>query len=170
MNFLDSYTLSLMNSIQHPLLTDIMLIVSHLVSYSVLFLVFLLLIWRNKKQLSLKMLIGLLIEGITTLGLKSLIGRPRPMGPIQEIGYSFPSGHTSRTTFLAFLFSNEYGKKYIWVFITGLVIFSRLYLKVHYLTDVLGGLLVGGIAYYLVERFELGEKAYKKIKSKIKGR
>lgn len=59
--------------------------------------------------------------------------------------YSFPSGHTaaSFTAVAALYFS---GDKKIWkaAIVLGILIaFSRMYLYVHYPTDILGGILVG---------------------------
>lgn len=168
MNPLDSYVLGIMHSIQNPLLTDLMLIITNLVSYAVISLVILLLIFKKEKKLTSNMLIGLLIEGLLTLTIKSLIGRPRPLRKLQRIGgYSFTSGHSGRSTLLGLLFSNRFGKRIIWYSLTALVIFSRLYLRVHYVTDVIGGMIVGGVVYFIVKKYDLGIKAREKINSKL---
>ena len=65
-----------------------------------------------------------------------------------ESDKSFPSGHTTAAFELgiaAFLVLN---KKYSWVFpvMSVLVGLSRIYLMVHYVTDVLGGVVVGTFA------------------------
>ena len=62
--------------------------------------------------------------------------------------YSFPSGHTaaSFTAVAALYFS---GDKKIWkaAMVLGILIaFSRMYLYVHYPTDILGGALLGAFA------------------------
>lgn len=77
-----------------------------------------------------------------------------PSSFIVSTSYSFPSGHVARTTFLAvllcflwFLFSKK--RKSRIVFVAGCVIFlslvfvSRIYLAEHWLTDVVGGMLLG---------------------------
>lgn len=100
------------------------------------------------------MLIGLLI---TNLCLKNFIARPRPYTQIPDLtilipkpkDWSFPSGHT--TASFAFAFAFYLGlphKKYsIPVFIlASFIAFSRLYVGVHYPTDVLGGLVVGTLS------------------------
>jgi membrane-associated phospholipid phosphatase len=90
--------------------------------------------------------------GITAL-LKHIVKRPRPF--VQNInivpvyragGTSFPSGHTSTTIATATAVSIAYPKWYViapaflWA---GATSYSRMYLGVHYPTDVAAGALVG---------------------------
>ena len=65
-----------------------------------------------------------------------------------ETSYSFPSGHTQTVSTVSTMLSIRYGKKYRIVPIVGgvltlLVMFSRMYLGQHYLSDVFCGLTVG---------------------------
>jgi membrane-associated phospholipid phosphatase len=88
---------------------------------------------------------------------KRLFQRPRPVVPhpiLQLATYSFPSGHAAAATvlycFLAILICS-FTHRPIWrvfawftaVAAIGSVAFSRLYLGVHYLTDVAGGIIFG---------------------------
>ena len=90
---------------------------------------------------------------------KILIARPRPLADIAyyiETSASFPSGHSAiAVAFFGFvtyylgLHSARRGAKSL-VLIAGTLLifaigFSRLYLGVHYLSDVLGGFLIGGL-------------------------
>ena len=83
-----------------------------------------------------------------------IVHRARPTGfrLITETGYSFPSGHSMVSMafygYLIYLiYKNVRNKKLRWAFITGfgLLIFiigmSRIYLGVHYTSDVFAGFL-----------------------------
>lgn len=80
-------------------------------------------------------------------------------GRLSESDYSFPSGHTTAAfemaTAMFLVFRSEGKKKICWLFpvIAVLTMCSRVYLMVHYATDVLCGLIVGvvaGVAGYFI--------------------
>lgn len=95
-------------------------------------------------------------EIFTFLG-KLAVHRPRPAGSLfLETSYSFPSGHTTIAVaffgFLAYIAwreSNDWRKRINAFFAAALLIiligFSRIYLGVHYLSDIWAGLLLGGL-------------------------
>jgi undecaprenyl-diphosphatase len=109
-----------------------------------------------------KLLLGLIYStcgaGLFTYFLKLIIARDRPelvSRLVVESGFSFPSGHAT-TAFAAFpilaivvYYSSRIPKvlKYILILILAIfplvVAFSRLYLGVHYLSDVVAGAIVG---------------------------
>lgn len=85
--------------------------------------------------------------------LKNVIARVRPYDAMQGLarlieeqsGYSFPSGHTASSFAAAVVMFCLLPKKYgvpalVLAFLIG---FSRMYLGVHYFTDVLAGALIG---------------------------
>ena len=104
---------------------------------------------------------------ITNLCLKNVIARPRPFNMIPELtilidaphSFSFPSGHTANSFAMAFIYLKMLPKKWgiTAIVIASLIGFSRLYLGVHYPSDVLGGVLVAWVSSMVVY------KGYQKI-------
>lgn len=151
----------------------------------ILSLVFIL--FRPTRRYGLAILLAISIGAlITNLWLKPWICRPRPyteessifhqlwitMGQHSESDKSFPSGHTT-AAFSAmtavFLVGN---KRISWIaFLFGILMgISRIYLAVHYASDVLGGILVGLIAgttaYYICTLIPRKFYEYDLIKSR----
>ena len=98
-------------------------------------------------------------EVVTFLG-KLWFRRPRPLAAIwQPTDFSFPSGHASIAIafygYLAYIIIKSFNQRYQWlltilaILLMVLIGFSRLYLGVHYLSDVLIGYLVGAAALIL---------------------
>ena len=92
--------------------------------------------------------------------LKNLISRARPdLLAYPATGFAFPSGHATRAVafygFLLFILWPRLTSmwKKIALIITALIIlgigFSRLYLGVHYLSDVVAGYLIGAFFVWL---------------------
>lgn len=98
---------------------------------------------------------------LTNVIIKNAVARERPyvaselyrsfweyVGANGEKDLSFPSGHvTVVTTSMTALFLTL-NKKWSWLafLLVPIMAFSRIYLAVHYFTDVVGGIIVGGIA------------------------
>ena len=93
---------------------------------------------------------------ITDAALKNIVERTRPCEAIPGLvrlieaqsDFSFPSGHTCASFAAAFaLYKTLPGKRKIWkvlcIVLAVLISFSRLYVGVHYPTDVLAGALIG---------------------------
>lgn len=106
---------------------------------------------RNKKEAATVPL-NLALIATCNATLKLLIKRPRPVGIslIEASGYSFPSGHSASSFafygFLMYLIYNNCKNqklKIVSMMFLGILIFliglSRIYLGVHYASDVLGG-------------------------------
>jgi len=116
---------------------------------------------KNKK-IRLSIFSNLVIITILNQLLKRILQRPRPTEYriIEETGYSFPSGHSMISMafygYLIYLIYKYVKNKYIkWISIILLSILicvigiSRIYLGVHYASDVLGGFLIS-ISYLII--------------------
>ena len=111
--------------------------------------------------------------------LKNIIARVRPYEVIENLTIliekqsdkSFPSGHTAASFAFVSVLWFMAPKKFSVPFtvVAALIAFSRLYLGVHYPTDILGGIIVGivcGVVSYLLVNFI--EKKIKAKRLKIK--
>ncbi len=112
--------------------------------------------WCINKSFGYKLAFVYLTSGAFNTIIKEIVKFPRPIGyegiksrRVETAGgYSFPSGHTQQSTSLFATLMAAYKKK--WLYIVGilailLVGFSRMYLGVHWPTDVIGGLVIGVI-------------------------
>ena len=116
---------------------------------------------KNKK-IGFSIISNLVIVTILNQSLKNILQRPRPneFRIIEETGYSFPSGHSMVSMafygYLIYLIYRYVKNKYVkWALIVLLSILictigiSRIYLGVHYTSDVLGGFLIS-ISYLVI--------------------
>ena len=101
--------------------------------------------------------VSVLGAGATALLIKEIIHRARPdivLQAYRETGFSFPSGHATLAAagygFLIYLAYRMMPAGYLrtltiagLTLLIAIIAFSRLYLGVHYLSDVIGGLLLG---------------------------
>lgn len=112
-----------------------------------------LLISKKYRKLGIFVLVGLFIGLILGNGIvKNIVARPRPCWildlwrPLVKMpqGYSFPSGHTQASFIAAtILFLNNKKMGIPALILASTIAFSRLYLVVHFPTDVLAGLIMG---------------------------
>ena len=116
---------------------------------------------KNKK-IGLSIISNIVISAVLNQLLKRILQRPRPteFRIVEETGYSFPSGHSMVSMafygYLIYLIYRYIKNKYVkWTLITILSILicligiSRIYLGVHYTSDVLGGFLLS-ISYLVI--------------------
>lgn len=121
-------------------------------------------IWINRdRKTATYLFIGLILDTFLNGILKFSIGRTRPeTTAMTEVGPSFPSAHTSRSFMGAFLVN--YHKEFL-ITLAVLVGFSRMYLGVHYLSDVIFGAMNGIMLSMLV--FMIPEKRVERFLLKI---
>ena len=156
------YRLVILNLRSEPV-TAIMKVITNLSSAYVLIAITIgILLFVKNKKVGLCVASNLVITTLLNQLLKYIIQRPRPDGYrlIAESGYSFPSGHSMVSMafygliiYLIWKMVKNKKIKYISCGILGLLIpmigFSRIYLGVHYASDVIGGFAIS-IVYLLL--------------------
>lgn len=144
-------------------MTSFMKIITNFGSAPVLIgLVTLLFIVLKNKKYAISITGNLMIITLLNQLLKYIVQRPRPDGYrlIYESGYSFPSGHSMISMafygyliYLSFKLIKNAKVKWIVSVILGLLILligiSRIYLGVHYASDVISGFLIS-ILYLII--------------------
>ena len=102
------------------------------------------------------------IGGVLSVVVKLITGRPRFFAekflPLGIPDYSFPSSHISIVfALLPFLIKQTKNIRWVWLTYGMLIVISRILLKQHYFSDIMGGVLLGYsaglIALYLHKRF-----------------
>ena len=123
-------------------------------------------LWKRRvdwARIFLAMILACAIAGLAGRVVKMAAGRARPSvkteivwkGPTLQSNYhAFPSGHTAATTaFFGVLWFKRRRLALTLLPIPLLIAFSRIYLNAHYLSDVVGGAIVGtGSAWFVVTR------------------
>ena len=155
-------------------LTKILTIITNLAGASFLLaLSILLFIFMKNKKIPLYMFFNLIFAFFINEIAKSIFLRSRPIGInlIDENGLSFPSGHSmvglSFYGFIIYLLIKKMKNqrlKYIYITLLSILIitigFSRIYLGVHYFTDIIGGFLLAIIYLYIYLKFVNLEKKW----------
>ena len=145
------------------------------------FLTILLLSFHKKRKWILPLWSTLVIVSIVNFLLKVAIQRPRPfqLGLISVLpllekashavwNFSFPSGHAIIVFSVLPLLNKEFPKlKYMWIIFAVLVASSRVYLGLHFLSDVVVGGLIGYLLGAVIIRIEKENKFWEKIYKKF---
>ena len=132
---------------------------------------------RKYRKVGFAILCALALEvTLCNIILKPLIARIRPCDintAVQLLinrptDFSFPSGHTASS--FAAVSALYFSRQRLWrpaLILAILISFSRLYLYVHYPTDVLAGIMLGIIVGFLgCKLAALGENIWKRHKNK----
>jgi len=155
---IDTATYILMQSIENPVITTITSTISLIfdpITFTIIALaISAYLFFKSRKKQSLFLASAILITAAIIKLSKEIIQRARPpTALIQETSYAFPSGHTTMAVvflgLITYMFTKNKSTKtkttatLIIIFIVLAIIFSRIYLKVHWLTDTIAGFVLG---------------------------
>lgn len=127
-------------------------------------LFFPLLIWSIHHRIGIRLTVFFLINAYLNVIAKLVVVQPRPVdfdatvrSLVKASGGGLPSGHTQNAVVVwGYLFKhfNQRWVRILALFMILLVPLSRIYLGVHFPTDVLGGYLIGVVVLILILRFE----------------
>lgn len=164
LNLDGGFLLFLQESVRSPILNSIMIWITSLGDAGKIWIVLtiVLLFYPKTRKVGIMSAVALLGSLlINNYLIKNLVQRPRPFVTFTDLRiiiptpseFSFPSGHTSSSFAAAAVFYRHLPKKLGLpsVILAGLIGFSRLYVGVHYPTDVIAGALMGILLSYMAE-------------------
>ena len=150
--------------IRNPIFNSIMIFITNLGNGGMIWIAATVTLLIPKKTRRIGIMSAVALLGSLIINneiIKNLVKRPRPFVTFTDLQiiiptpsqYSFPSGHTSSSFAAAAVFARHLPKKLgiPSVVLAGLIGFSRLYVGVHYPTDVIAGVVMGILLSYLAE-------------------
>lgn len=136
-----------------------------------------LLIKKNTRKIGITVLIALTLSLLVgNIILKNTVKRDRPFWEDNSItilikspaDYSFPSGHTEASFAAAVaIYLNRKKEGIAALILAGLIAFSRLYLFVHFPSDVVGGIVIGSILGIIANKIVNKIYSKKEIEKKV---
>lgn len=160
---LDTFVYQLISGLHSPFATAFFQGCTALASpLALLIICFAVVFFMRSKEYRVPLMLNLILSVLLNLGIKNVFTRMRPTDVISlvvESGYSFPSGHTMTAAcfygFLIFLILRLGHSKLsralsgFLLLLIALIGISRIYLGVHYASDVLAALCIS-VSYLLV--------------------
>ena len=173
----------LLKEARTPFFDTFFSLVTQLGEEMILIVIFCAIFWCINKRMAYVLGASFFLSGLIVQGAKPLFRVPRPWiynptfqpvtGSVNAAtGYAFPSGHTQNGATLFGSLGAQIKHKAIKIVlftIVALIAFSRLYLGVHYLSDVLVSLAIGIGAIWLAMKFITDEPVCKKRELLIAG-
>lgn len=151
------------HNLQNDMISEVMAFISFISEYGLVWILLISILFMSKKHRKLACVSAmsfLLCRLVGVQILKPLISRPRPFIPLQYLdifipkptSFSFPSGHAISSFSTAWVLLNMIEKLHLKVLLiisACIISLSRLYLMVHYPSDVLAGVILGILSSHL---------------------
>jgi membrane-associated phospholipid phosphatase len=194
MTRIDTRVINLVPSIRTPLQTSFFRFITFTANYETMLLLVVLsgaILWRKRQaMLAGAFVVALIAEESVAYSLKHLVGRMRPSPSFSDYkayGFSFPSGHVLRACvlfgFLSYVLYRSFASSLLrlglilgYIISVALVALSRVYLGVHFPSDVLASVLLGAALLTLIItgieitiRYELWGQSRKNVTNKLLG-
>ncbi len=174
-------------SVSFPLLDQLMLLVTFLGNPALWIFVAALVYWQGREKQSFFLMNVIAFSGALVSMLKLFFMVPRPSPEEVRVvsgefisnyatprfDYSFPSGHTTLITSIYFHLGSFIKKnsKLVLLVVMLLVAFSRMYLGMHFITDILAGIIlgffIGKVNFSLMKRWEKAHFKLTKLEDEI---
>ena len=126
--------------------------------------------WCVDRRTGARLLVLFLISAYVNSIAKVLAAQPRPFqydtrvrALVPAVGGGLPSGHTQSAVVVWGYLALQFRRRWLWIMAGFLMIgipLSRLYLGVHFPTDLLGGYILGAILLVLYLRFAIHVEAW----------
>ena len=179
MNGIWAWGLDVIRAVQgigSPWLTELMKGITFLGSGGFFFIALPLVYWSVDRKRGERLALVFLFSIFVNLWLKNLLGQPRPfefvpaLALVKEVGHGLPSGHSQASVvfwgLMATLIARPWGMV-LAVTLPLLVGFSRIYLGVHFPTDVFAGWAIGAL-FIVADR--LAAERFEKLLAFLGGR
>lgn len=129
---------------------------------------------KEDKQIAILSFFSLMFADILVYILKLIFLRPRPYITLDnvelvktELNYSFPSGHATLSFAVYTLIGYKYKKFILAILIASIISITRIYLGVHYPSDIIFGAILGVLITLILikieEKYRTIDKLYNKL-------
>jgi len=119
--------------------------------------------WSINRAVGVRLMVVFLLSGLVNQVAKNLAAQPRPyeydsrvVQVVEQDGFGLPSGHTQSAVVVWGFLGSVVRRRWFWgvaFLLMVLIPLSRVYLGVHFPTDVLGGYVLGGLVLWLWLRY-----------------